>query len=182
MFLAFCAMAAMTAIASAIAWYAFIGIDRAVTQITTDSIPGMATSLRLAETSAEIAATAPALMASASQDERNRVQAGLQQRTKELIALTGGLAAVGVPQERIADLADIEGQITSRLSDSNRREERLGLKSRREAVVAGLAGVHAGFLNALEPLMDDAVFELVINGEEVTAESTKRSTVWLRAE
>ena len=54
LFLAFCAMAAMTAIASAFAWYAFIGIDRAVTQITTDSIPGMATSLRLAETSAEM--------------------------------------------------------------------------------------------------------------------------------
>ena len=62
-------MAAMTAIASAVAWYAFIGIDRAVTQITTDSIPGMATSLRLAGMSAEIAATAPALMALARKSE-----------------------------------------------------------------------------------------------------------------
>ena len=95
----------------------FVGIDRAVTQITTDSIPGMATSLRLAETSAEIAATAPALMASTSQDERELVQAGLEQRTKELITLTGGLQAVGVPRERIADLADIEGQITARLRE-----------------------------------------------------------------
>jgi signal transduction histidine kinase/CheY-like chemotaxis protein/PAS domain-containing protein len=170
-------MAAMTAIASAIAWYAFIGIDRAVTQITTDSIPGMATSLRVAETSAEIAATAPALMASTSQDERELVQAGLEERTEELIALTGDLAAVGVPRERIADLADIEGQITARLRELNTAvERRLGLKSRREKVVTDLAGVHAGFLNALEPVVDDAVFELIIRGEEVTAESSEAIT------
>ena len=40
-------------------------------------------------------------------------------------------------------------------------------------MVTGLAGVHTGFLNALEPLVDDAVFELIIRGEEVTAEGTK---------
>jgi signal transduction histidine kinase/DNA-binding response OmpR family regulator/HAMP domain-containing protein len=174
LFLAFCAMAATTAIASAVAWYAFMGIDRAVTQITTDSIPGMATSLRLAESSAEIAATAPALMVSASQEERDRVRAGLQERTKELIALTGALRVVGAPRERIADLADIEGQITLRLSELDTAVKRgLGFKARREAAVADLAGVHAEFLNALEPLADDAVFELVTNGEQVTADSTK---------
>ena len=174
LFLAFCAMAAMTAIASAVAWYAFIGIDRAVTQITTDSIPGMASSLRLAEMSAEIAATAPALMVSASQEERDRVQAGLEERTKELIALTGGLRAAGVPRERIADLADIEGQITLRLRELDTAvKRRLGFKARREAAVSDLAGVHAQFQNALAPLADDAVFDLITNGEQVTADSTK---------
>ena len=141
LFLAFCAMAAMTAIASAVAWYAFVGIDRAVTQITTDSVPGMATSLRLAEMSAEIAATAPALMVSASQEERDRVQAQLEKRTKELITLTGGLQAAGVPRERIADLADIEGQITARLRELDTAvKRRLGFQARREAVVTDLAG------------------------------------------
>ena len=42
----------------------------------------------MAETSAEIAATAPALMVSTSQDEDSPVQAGLEERTEELIALT----------------------------------------------------------------------------------------------
>ncbi len=174
LFLAFCAMAAMTAIASAVAWYAFIGIDRAVTQITTNSIPGMATSLRLAESSAEIAATAPALMVSASQEERDRVQAGLEQRTKELIALTGGLQAAGVPQDRVADLADIEGQITLRLQQLDTAvKRRLEFKARREAAVTDLAGADAEFLNVLEPLVDDAVFNLITNGEQVTKDSTK---------
>jgi signal transduction histidine kinase/DNA-binding response OmpR family regulator/HAMP domain-containing protein len=174
LFLAFCAMAAMTAIASAVAWYAFIGIDRAVTQITTNSIPGMATSLRLAESSAEIAATAPALMVSASQEERDRVQAGLEKLTKELIAVTGGLQAAGIPQERVADLADIEGQITLRLGQLDTAvKRRLEFKARRETLVTDLAGADAKFLNVLEPLVDDAVFNLITNGEQVTADSTK---------
>ena len=174
LFLAFCAMAAMTAIASAVAWYGFTGIDRAVTQITTNSIPGMATSLRLAESSAEIAATAPALMVSNSQEERDRVQAGLEQRTKELIALTGGLQAAGVPQDRVADLADIEAQITLRLQQLDTAvKRRLEFKARREAAVSDLAAVDAEFLNILEPLVDDAVFNLITNGEQVTKDSTK---------
>ena len=62
LFLAFCGMAALTAIAAAVAWYAFVYIDRSVTRITADSMPEMMASLRLAEKSAEIAATAPALI------------------------------------------------------------------------------------------------------------------------
>ena len=130
--------------------------------------------MRLAESSAEIAATAPALMVSASQEERDRVQAGLEKRTKELIAVTGGLQAAGVPQERVADLADIEGQITLRLGQLDTAvKRRLESKARRETLVTDLAGADAKFLNVLEPLVDDAVFNLITNGEQVTKDSTK---------
>src|SRR5262249_2600104 len=101
-------------------------------------------------------------------------QAGLEQRTKELIALTGGLQAVGVPRERVAGLADIEGQITLRLQQLNTAaKRRLEFKARREAAVTDLAAMDAKFLNALEPLVDDAVFKLITNGEQVTKDSTK---------
>ena len=91
-----------------------------------------------------------------------------------MITLTGGLQAAGVPRERIADLADIEGQITVRLRELDTAvERRLGFQARREAVVTDLAGADAQFLNALEPLVDDAAFELITSGEQVTAESTK---------
>ena len=59
LFLAFGGMAMLTVGASAVAWYAFTDIDRSVTRITAESIVGMAASLRLAEKSAEITATAP---------------------------------------------------------------------------------------------------------------------------
>src|SRR6059058_5575766 len=87
LFLAFCGMAALTALASAVAWYAFAAIDRSVTRITAESMPGMAASFRLAEKAAEIAAAAPSLMASISQEARGREQAKLERKAKRLAEL-----------------------------------------------------------------------------------------------
>jgi PAS domain S-box-containing protein len=172
LFLAFCGAAALTAIASAVAWYAFVDIDRSVTRITTDSMPAMATSLRLAEKGADIAATAPSLMASASQDDRRRGQADLERKARELAGLTEALAATGLARERLASLADIEGQITAKLRELDTAvEQRLMLKERREAMVAALAGAHSGFLEKLEPLVDDASFNLVIGSEDLSLQT-----------
>jgi phosphoglycerate-specific signal transduction histidine kinase len=84
--LAFAGLAMLTCGASAVAWYAFADIDRSVTRITTESIVGMAASLRLAEKSAEIAATAPALIASRNERERAQEQQKLVERLSELSA------------------------------------------------------------------------------------------------
>src|SRR5260370_42636977 len=74
LFLAFSGMAMLTCGASAVAWYAFTDIDRSVERITAESIVGMTASLRLAEKSAEITATAPALIASRSEEEPAKEQ------------------------------------------------------------------------------------------------------------
>ena len=138
LFLAFCAMAAMTAIASAIA-----GTLSHRHRPCGDADHHRQHSryghlLRLAGTSAEIAATAPAL-GGTSQDERERFKPRLEERTEELIALTGDLAAVGVhlgadrrSGRRRSDHRAAEG--------STAVESVLGSKSRREAVVTDLAG------------------------------------------
>src|SRR6266568_4552385 len=88
LFLAFVSMAMLTCGASAVAWYAFTDIDRSVTRITAESIVGMAASLRLAEKSAEITATAPALIASRSEEERAKEQEKLVRRLNEISAVT----------------------------------------------------------------------------------------------
>src|SRR5207302_1692411 len=93
LFLAFASMALLTCGAAAVAWYAFTDIDRAVTRITAESVVGMAASLRLAEKSAEIAATAPALIASRTENERALEQQKLVQRLNELSAATHGLSS-----------------------------------------------------------------------------------------
>jgi signal transduction histidine kinase/DNA-binding response OmpR family regulator/PAS domain-containing protein len=172
LFLAFCAMAALTAVASAVAWYAFGAIDRSVTRITVDSMPGMAASLRLAEKGAEIAATAPALMASARQEDRRREHAVLERKAKELVGLTEALGAADIAKQRIAGLTRIEEQITAKLKELDAAvEQRLAAKARKETAVAGLATVHARFLQELEPLVDDASFELVVASEKIAARS-----------
>jgi phosphoglycerate-specific signal transduction histidine kinase len=80
LFLAFGGMAMLTGGASAVAWYAFTDVDRSVRRITADSIVGMAASLRLAEKSAEITATAPSVIASRNEEERVQEQERLVQR------------------------------------------------------------------------------------------------------
>ena len=55
-------------------------------------------------------------------------------------------------------------------------EKRLRLEAERQAAVRGLSAAHANFLIAIEPLIDDSVFNLVTRGEDVTAESIKAIT------
>ena len=88
LFLAFGGMALLTIGASAVAWYAFTDIDRSVTRITAESVVGMAASHQLAEKSAEITATAPALIASRSEEERAQEQERLVRRLNEISAVT----------------------------------------------------------------------------------------------
>jgi class 3 adenylate cyclase/phosphoglycerate-specific signal transduction histidine kinase len=170
LFLAFGAMAMLTGGASAVAWYAFSDIDRSVTRITAESVVGMAASLRLAEKSAEITATAPALIASRTEEERVQEHERLVQRLKELAAVTEGLKATAVTQP--AHLIAIENKIATELNTlSDAVEQRLRLSAMRDAAVADLAALHAKIQNVLEPLVDDAGFNLVINSEDVATKN-----------
>ena len=132
LFLAFCAMAGLTILAAAIAWYAFVTIERSVDRITAESVPTMANSLRLAEKSAEIASTAPALVASVNQEERISAQTRLEQRSEELAGLMHELKATGIEVKTVEDLTAIQADITRRLGALNEAVwERLRLKSQR---------------------------------------------------
>src|SRR5947199_6917400 len=169
LFLAFCGMAALTALASAVAWHAFTAIDRSVTGITAGTMPAMTASQRLAEKGAEIAAAAPSLMASTSQEKRSHEQERLQRKAKKLAELTQALPTAGVEPHKVAALTGIEEEITAKLGELNVAvERRLAAKARKDTAVAGLSVAHARFLEKLEPLVDDATFELVLSTERTT--------------
>ena len=177
LFLAFGGMAMLTVGASGVAWYAFTDIDRSVTRITAESIVGMAASLRLAEKSAEITATAPALIASRSEEERAKEQERLVRRLNEISAVTEGMKITGMAEARFANLIEIEGKIATELKVLDGAvAQRLRLNAQRQTAVADLAVVETKFQNALEPLVDDASFNLVTTSEEVTAKSKEAIT------
>ena len=100
LFLAFFSLAALTALASAVAWYVFRDIDRAVARVTVESVPGIIAALSSAEMSAEIAAAAPALMAVGSQEERVSEEAKLEERARALVTLINTLISSNVPPEK----------------------------------------------------------------------------------
>ena len=164
-------------LASAIAWYVFRDIERAVTRVTVESVPGIITALSSAEKSAEIAAAAPTLMAVGNQEERVLEEAKLEERARALATQIKDLIASKVPPEKTFALSKIEQETTAKIHELNVAvEKRLRLEAERQAAVRGLSAAHANFLIAIEPLIDDFVFNLVTRGEDVTAESIKAIT------
>src|SRR6516165_10629865 len=174
LFLAFFSLAALTALASAIAWYVFRDIDRAVTRVTVESVPGIITALSSAEKSAEIAAAAPALMAAGNQGERALEETKLEERARALATLISDLIASNLPPEKTSTLSKIERATTGKINELNVAvEKRLRVEGERQTVLKGLSAAHGAFLLAIEPLIDDSVFNLVTRGENVTAETIK---------
>src|SRR5215469_3238605 len=177
LFLAFFSLAALTALASVVAWYVFRDIDRAVTRVTVESVPGIIIALSSAEKSAEIAAAAPALMTVGSQEERVLEEAKLEERARALVALIKDLISSNVPPEKTLALSKIERETTTKIKELNSAvEKRLRLETERQTTIRGLSAAHANFLLAIEPLIDDSIFNLVTKGEDVTAESIKTTT------
>src|SRR5215468_5314747 len=177
LFLAFFTLAGLTAVASAVAWYVFYDIDRAVRHVTVESVPSIIAALSSAEKSAEIAAAAPALMSIGSQEERVSEQAKLEERARALVTLIDTLISSKAPPEKTLALSTIERETTTKIKELNAAvEKRLRLETERQAVTRKLSSGHADFLIAIEPLIDDSVFNLVTRGEDVTAESTKATT------
>ena len=131
LFLAFFSLAALTALASAVAWYVFRDIDRAVTRITVESVPGIVIALSSAEKSAEIAAAAPALMTVGSQEERALEEAKLEERARALVALIKDLISSNVPPEKTLALSKIERETTTKIKELNSAvEKRLRTRNR----------------------------------------------------
>jgi phosphoglycerate-specific signal transduction histidine kinase len=177
LFLAFFSLAGLTVLASAIAWYVFRDIERAVTRVTVESVPGIINALSAAEKSAEIAAAAPTLMAVANQEERVLEEAKLEERARALATQIKDLAATKMWPEKTLAFSKIEQETTAKITELNGAvEKRQRLETERQAAVRGLSTAHANFLLAIESLIDDSVFNPVTRGEDVTAESIKAIT------
>ena len=123
-----------------------------------------------------MAATAPALMASDSQEERVLQQEKLEARARALVALINDLKASNLAPERTIALSNIEQEITAKLKELNCGGRKAAASSKRNGrrLSGGSPRSHANFLIAIEPFVDNSVFDLVTRGEDVTAKSGKR--------
>jgi hypothetical protein len=86
--------------------------------------------------------------------------------------MIANLDASTVDPEIKAKISNTASEIIRALAQLNVAvEQRLYLQAQREDNVVKLSQAQASLLNLLEPMVDDAVFDLVISGEQVTAES-----------
>jgi phosphoglycerate-specific signal transduction histidine kinase len=91
LFAAFLGLVALTAIAGLVAVVVFDETDQAIHHLVDERLPEMTAALRLAETSAQIAAAAPAIAASTSQAERMKAKASVDAGRQQLDALADSL-------------------------------------------------------------------------------------------
>jgi hypothetical protein len=172
LFSAILGLAALTVAAGLVASLIFGEADDAMHQVSDTSLPTVTAALRLSETGALIAATAPRIITSNTQTGRAATMARLQEDERSLTDLVDQLAELGASADAIEKLRTSNAAIAVGLDRLDQAvAQRLDLSAWRGAAVTRLWDNHERFLDALEPMIDDAVFEMVITGETVTADT-----------
>src|SRR3984893_9678074 len=166
LYVAFGFAAAMTVIGSLIALYTLNNIGWTTTEIVSRSTPAMVLSLRLADETIPLLATAPRLMAVTDELQRAGVASELSDKEQNLAGLIERLRETTGSQNLDIDVA--QGAMTDRLYDLNRAvAERIAISNQRQSMALSVRKVHEEFLEVITPVIDDANFELVIASKTV---------------
>ncbi|MEO4040513.1 adenylate/guanylate cyclase domain-containing protein [Hoeflea sp. CAU 1731] len=183
--LSFIALAACTLIACIVAWTVFSHIQRAVTNVTSDSLPKNTLALTIAEHSAEIYVSAPSIMASESQSVLEFRKKLLDDAVMQLNAAITQWRDIGMASDIAGDLTGKVERISGYIDEVNLSvANMLDITDALHGQVDKLSQTHGQFLEVLEPLIDDAVFNLVIENESTTskAEVALRETLTAETE
>jgi class 3 adenylate cyclase len=169
LYIAIAGAVTFTLAASLVAWISFVELGQLQRLITREHIPSITDSLRLAQQSALIAATTPALVSATNEAEQSRLMdalRGQQKNIAELIAdletQISGATDRGIPHELIEKIRKATGELASvldRLDQSVGRQLAIGLQlaDRRNRAVE----LHRRLIEKLTPLLDDATMYLV---------------------
>ena len=160
---------ALTLAASLVAWISFVELGQIQRRITREHIPSITDSLRLAQQSALIAATTPALVSAANEAEQRHLTIALRGQQQIIAALIDDLereaANATDPRSRSSSLRTISqasghlSVVLDRLDQSVGRQLALKteLADRRDRAVEQ----HRRLIEKLTPLLDDATLYLV---------------------
>ncbi|WP_119274862.1 adenylate/guanylate cyclase domain-containing protein [Taklimakanibacter deserti] len=155
--------------ASVVAWISFVELGHLQRRITREHIPSITDSLRLAQQSALIAATAPALVSAPNELERRRLMSAVRAHQDVIVALIDDLEKQsasatdpGNPRQLITGIRQASGELATaldRLDQSVGRQLalRAELAERRDRAVE----LHRRLIEKLTPLLDDATMYLV---------------------
>ena len=163
LFLAFGAVAAMTIIATVTAWLAFSNLSDSLGRVANVHVPAMTIAAQLAETGGAIIATAPTLIAAADNREKMNVLANLTVLMTRMTALLDAMQAPLVDRDSRSSLQELVGRIAANLKtlDTN-VDHRFELSSRKAELIERLQWLHTDFLDEIEPMVDEARFNIDI--------------------
>ncbi len=176
------ALAALAIAAAVVGWIAFGRIGTATDRITSDSLPQIALALRIGEQSARITSGAPAIVASSSQEERLAARTAVDLDINRLLKLTQQWQGSSQASSEAQELDDLALELANGIQELDVATRlRLEIAADRAAKSATLRRVHDGFLEHLEPLLDDLVFDLAMASERGRTTTDTASTIALDA-
>ena len=167
LYLTFVSLAVLAAISGAVSHGVLDRVSATVEHLAHDAVPQIDVATRIAELGAQFAATAPSLSASRSPEERSAAREAIDRRRSELMTLIPDVAMADLGLQEAAD------SLSARLVELDTAvERRLRAQGRREDATASLARAQADFISELEPLVDDTVFDLVMEAEPAERDNT----------
>jgi class 3 adenylate cyclase len=160
---------ALTLAASVVAWISFVELGQLQRRITREHIPSITDSLRLAQQSALIAATAPTLVAASNEVERRHMMVALRHQQDIIVGLTNDLERdaaratdPGIPPHLISEIRAASGDLFGVL---DRLDQSVGRQLELKAALAERHGqaveAHRRLIESLAPFLDDATLFLV---------------------
>ena len=183
LYLAFGGAAALTVVASVVAWFAFSGISGALTHVTQESTPAMETALHLSERSASITAAATGLTEAENQEARDQVMTALAAQMNALIERLEHLKSVYADETRLKSIREKAGQLQANLTELNSvAERRIEIANETKARNAKLGEIEAAISQAMNPISRQVEFGLVktVRGMADIEDSAKRSEASMR--
>ncbi|MBC8257423.1 MAG: hypothetical protein H8E38_00245, partial [SAR324 cluster bacterium] len=161
LFFAFGSVVSMTLIASLTGWLLINDFNNNLQHIVTDTIPSVTLAARLAKSGGVIIATAPALASADNDPQRSLVWNTLQENINKINALIKKPLFYNGDKDYFATLKAVINSVSANLRrlDTNVRQ-RLWYKERNEDLVERLRWTHADFIDEIEPMIDDARFEI----------------------
>jgi methyl-accepting chemotaxis protein len=173
LYVAFGFVAALTVVCSLIALYAFTTIGDTTTSIVSRNIPAMVQSLRLAEETSALLASAPRLMN--AEDEATRAaiaaeiaeqQESLKSRIENLRSIgTGGIVSLSIVQSAVSDRIDGLRRLVS---------DRITLVAERQKVAATIRQARDQFIGGISPAADAANVAIEKEGRSSSIELLRR--------
>jgi signal transduction histidine kinase/HAMP domain-containing protein len=154
LFAAFGTIAALTVLASATGFISYSHLGTTVTSINTEVLPAIDASLRIAKTSAEIAATAPTLLIAPNKVETGPALTALTLKQQELERAVAQLAAIPGQEgdDRLGQYADAMRKQVAKIA--NAIDRRLTAAEARRNAVGAVAAAHLALIAAIAPVIE----------------------------
>jgi methyl-accepting chemotaxis protein len=171
LFAAVGAVAAMTVAASAVGFFSYRSVQTRLAAITGESVPAMSAARQVAEASAGIAAAAPALDGAKSEQDREAVWHGLEQRTVALRALLDEVERRRPGDGTVSELRAMADDLIGNLGALNERvRQRIDLDWRQNSAANAAYSTHRQLVEALEPLIREVTQDLHASGDRISQE------------